>query len=89
VTDQPDDRSPVARAAEWATAAITVGVEMVAPILIGAWLDARLGVKFVFVALGGILGMSAGIWSLVRIVEPLRRRPKESNSENRRREPPP
>jgi len=69
VTDTPDDRSPLARAMEWATLATTVAAEMVVPVLIGYWIDHRLGNKFVFTTLGGIVGLTFGIWSLVRMAE--------------------
>ncbi|MEN6406710.1 MAG: AtpZ/AtpI family protein [Thermoguttaceae bacterium] len=68
----PDDRSLLARATEWSFAVMSIAAEMVLPILGGHWLDQRLGIPGVFALLGGILGVSAGIWSLLRIVEPLR-----------------
>jgi F0F1-type ATP synthase assembly protein I len=58
---------------QWASNATTVAAEMVAPILIGAWIDGRLGTKGVFAIVGGVIGMTAGIWSLLRMVAPLRR----------------
>ena len=73
MADQPDDRSLLARATEWATSATTVAVEMVAPILIGAWIDGWLGIRGVFAIIGGVIGVTGGIWSLLRMVEPLRR----------------
>jgi F0F1-type ATP synthase assembly protein I len=77
VNHLPDDRSLLARATEWTSGATTVAAEMVVPILIGAWIDKRLGLPGVFAIIGGVLGMTAGIWSLLRMVEPLRcdRRP--------------
>lgn len=83
VNPLPDDRSLLARATEWSFAVMTIGVEMVLPILGGHWLDDWLGIKGVFAILGGILGVSAGLWSLLRMVEPLRR------SDDERRRPPP
>lgn len=55
---------------------MTIAIEMVVPILVGAWLDRRFGSKGLFSIIGGVLGMTAGIWSLLRMVEPLRRKPR-------------
>jgi len=82
VTHQPDDRSLLVRAVEWASGATTIAVEMVAPILIGDWIDGRLGIKGVFVILGAVIGFAAGIWSLVRMVEPLRHNRPPKQNEN-------
>jgi hypothetical protein len=73
VTEHPDDRSLLAKASQWATSASTVAAEMVVPILIGAWIDSRLGLKGLFAILGGVIGVTGGIWSLMKMVEPLRR----------------
>ena len=35
VTEQPDDRSPLARATQWSVSTMTIAVEMVVPILLG------------------------------------------------------
>ena len=40
-----DDRSPLALAVEWSSRIIAIAVEMVAPALVGAWIDVRLGTK--------------------------------------------
>jgi F0F1-type ATP synthase assembly protein I len=88
VADQPDDRSLLARATEWASNATTVAMEMVVPILIGAWIDHRLGFKGVFAIIGGVIGMTSGIWTLLKMVEPLRRdRRRTRNSHEHPREP--
>jgi F0F1-type ATP synthase assembly protein I len=74
VTNQSDDRSLLARAYQWATNVTAIAIEMVAPILIGAWIDGRMGTKGVFSIIGGIIGVTGGVWALLRMVEPLRRK---------------
>ena len=74
MTEKPDDRSLLAKSTEWATNASTVAAEMVVPIVLGAWLDSRLGLKGLFAILGGVIGVSTGIWSLLKMVEPMRRK---------------
>jgi F0F1-type ATP synthase assembly protein I len=86
VINPPDDRSMLARATEWASSAMTIAIEMVAPVLIGAWIDGRLGTKGVFAIIGGAIGVTAGIWSLLRVVEPLRR--KRDSKPDRHEHPP-
>ncbi len=50
---------------------MTVAAEMVIPILIGAWADSRLGTRGLFAILGGVLGGTSGIWTLMRMVHTL------------------
>jgi F0F1-type ATP synthase assembly protein I len=78
VVDQRDDRSPFALAMEWSVQIMTIALEMVVPILIGAWIDGRLGTKGIIATAGGVAGMTLGIWSLLRLVKPL------SNSRNQK-----
>ena len=86
----PDDRSLLARATEWAASTTTVAAEMVVPILIGAWIDGRLGTKGAFAILGGVLGVTVGTRSLLRMVEPLRRsRGERPDQHDRTRNAPP
>jgi F0F1-type ATP synthase assembly protein I len=57
---------------EWVSRVTSVALEMVAPVLIGYWVDNRVGTKVVFTALGGALGLTIGIWSLVRMSKSMR-----------------
>jgi F0F1-type ATP synthase assembly protein I len=69
---------------------MAIAAEMVVPILIGAWIDGRLGTHGALAILGGVLGVTVGIWSLLRMVEPLRqRRDKTSNGHDGTRKAPP
>jgi F0F1-type ATP synthase assembly protein I len=73
VPEQPDDRSPLARTLQRTTDATAIAFEMVVPILIGAWIDRRLGTKAIFAVLGGAIGMTAGLRSLLHMTATLRR----------------
>ncbi len=66
-----DGRSPIAVAMHWASQVTAISVEMVLPILLGVWVDSRLGIKAVFAVLGGICGLWLGIWNLLRIAKVL------------------
>jgi F0F1-type ATP synthase assembly protein I len=71
VNNIPDGRSPIAVAMHWATQVTTISIEMVLPILLGVWVDRRLGTKVLFTILGGIGGMWLGIWNLIRVAKVL------------------
>ncbi|MCA9267035.1 MAG: AtpZ/AtpI family protein [Planctomycetales bacterium] len=66
-TPEPDDRSPVAVAYQWAWRIITISLEMVLPGLAGYWLDTQLGTRVLFMLVGFGLGMFAAIWQLLKI----------------------
>ncbi len=55
---------------------MAVALGMVVPGLVGHWVDTRLGTRAVFTILGFALGMTYGIWELVRMG---RRRPHDRN----------
>ncbi len=42
-------------------------MEMVVPILIGYFLDRRLGWKPALTILGGVVGLGGGLWHLIRL----------------------
>jgi len=67
VKNSPDDRSAIAQATAWASRVTTVALEMVIPGLIGLWIDRHLGTVMVFLVLGVIGGMTAGMIHLVRL----------------------
>ena len=45
VTNPPEDRSPIALAYMWVARITTISIEMVAPGIVGFWLDGQLGTK--------------------------------------------
>jgi F0F1-type ATP synthase assembly protein I len=73
-----DDRSAIALAWAWATRIIALSASMVIPALIGAWIDQQLGTKVVFLLIGFVIGITAAVLQLMRIV-------KESNSKSQTR----
>ena len=66
---QNDDRSPLAVGYAWAARIFSIGIEMVIPILLGIWLDRKLGTVVLFLLLGVALGMGIAVMQLVRIVQ--------------------
>ena len=86
VNNIPDGRSPIAVAMHWATQVTTISIEMVLPILLGVWVDHRLGTKVVFTILGGIGGLWLGIWNLIRVAKVLAAGDKKRGIGDRGRE---
>lgn len=70
VNQEADDRSLFAKGFAWASRITTVSIEMVAPGLLGYWLDTQLGTKLVFCLLGFALGVPLAIWHLIRMTAP-------------------
>lgn len=56
-----------------ATQLTAVALEMVVPIVVGYFLDQWLGTWLVFVVAGAVLGLIAGMLSLLRLTGTLRR----------------
>jgi F0F1-type ATP synthase assembly protein I len=52
-----------------AYAAISLSAEMIAPILLGWWIDNRWHTSPIFVLAGTALGMTAGTWGLIKLVQ--------------------
>jgi ATP synthase protein I len=70
VKEKRDDRSALTLGIEWSSRITTVAIEMVIPALVGYWIDRRLGVLPLFLALGAVFGFVAGFWSLLRMTRP-------------------
>lgn len=85
MNDPGDDRSPLAvamgLAAEWSSRIMTIAAIMVLPALAGHWLDGRLAISPVFVALGSALGLFAGIYLLKRFSDTLHQGDSSSGDE--------
>jgi F0F1-type ATP synthase assembly protein I len=79
VANPPDDRSPMAIAYTWAARVMTVSIEMVAPGLLGYWVDKQLGTVVLFLVLGLALGMVLGILHLLNMTKSI---PTESNDKS-------
>ena len=62
----PEPRPPVpmAEAMRWVSLITTVGLEMVVPALVGAWIDNRWNIRF-GVWIGLVIGPIIGFWHLM------------------------
>ena len=69
MTDEHDDRSPYAQAMELTSRITSISLELVVPVLIGYWLDQRLGTHVLFLVVGVILGFVTATLSLVRLAK--------------------
>lgn len=67
VEKTPDKQPPMAAAMVWVSRITTIALLMVLPGLGGLWLDRKLGTKVVFTLAGFVLGLTAGIWQLVKL----------------------
>jgi F0F1-type ATP synthase assembly protein I len=67
VTSPSDDRSPAAKAYQWASRIMIVSLEMVLPGLAGYWIDKKLGTLVLFMLVGFALGGTAAVMHLVRM----------------------
>ena len=67
--NDPDERSPMAKAAGWAARILPVAVEMVLPALIGTWIDRKLGTVAVFMLIGLGLGCFAATLHLMQLIK--------------------
>ena len=67
-----DDRSPFAIAMEWSSRITSISLELVVPVLIGHWLDRRLGTLPLCLIVGVILGFVTATLSLMRLARPPR-----------------
>ena len=69
VTIPSDDRSPAAKAYQWASRIMVVAMTMVLPGLAGHWLDKQLGTVVLFLLIGLGLGCTAAVFQLIQIAQ--------------------
>ena len=67
--DPSDQPSPIGLAFEWVARILAVVIEMIAPGLLGQYLDGRLGTRFL-VLLGFGCGLSLALWHLLVMTRP-------------------
>ena len=83
-----DERSMMAKAWGWGSQAISISLEMVVPGMLGLWVDRVVGTLPLFLILGVLFGMTAGIIHLVqfaqRIGEEETRSRRDGRDEDRR-----
>jgi ATP synthase protein I len=70
VSPAPQNRPPMAVAAEWVSRITTVGLEMAVPAGLGYWLDSRWGTEPWLVTCGAALGFFIGFRHLLQMVKP-------------------
>lgn len=64
-----DERSMIAKAWGWGYQAISISLEMVVPGLLGLWIDRVVGTLPLFLILGAIFGMIAGMIHLLQFAK--------------------
>ncbi len=69
MTESPDNRSPLAEAAEWTARITTICLELLLPVAGGYWLDHWLGTRVLFLIIGVILGFAVSFLSLLQIAK--------------------
>jgi F0F1-type ATP synthase assembly protein I len=69
VTIPSDDRSPAAKAYQWASRIMVVAITMVLPALAGHWVDKKLGTVVLFLLIGLGLGCTAAVFQLMQIAQ--------------------
>ena len=69
----------MAKAIGKASEVTTIAFMMVVPVLLGYWLDVYLGTVPLFAITGLVLGMTSGIWQLIKLVN---RKPEARDSES-------
>lgn len=78
---KPDENSGFAKSVREVGPYLGLGLQLavtiVAMVLLGSWLDKKFDSGYVFTLIGGIVGISAGIYNLVKTVNDLE---KKSNN---------
>lgn len=77
VNGPQDSNHPMAEAARWVSQITAVGVEIVACVWLGNYLDAKLGTSFCSL-IGSIVGPLLGFWHLLLLVGVFGGKPKKS-----------
>ena len=71
-----DARSPLAIGYMWATVIMTMGIESVLPILLGVFLDYKLGTVCLFLILGIFLGLFIMVVNFIKLMKSKEFQPK-------------
>jgi multidrug efflux pump subunit AcrB len=70
LTVPDDDRAVIVKAYSRATRGITIAMVMTVPGIVGHFVDERFGTLVVFTVLGSVIGLTFGIWQLMKISRP-------------------
>ncbi|MCG8583161.1 MAG: AtpZ/AtpI family protein [Pirellulales bacterium] len=77
-----DERNPMVAAMAWVSRITTVAIEMVLPGVVGSWLDRRWGTGFLALT-GFAIGVSVGMWHLLKMVRPRDNGPDQEDSDRK------
>lgn len=69
VSHDDDQRSLIAKAWGWGYQAMSISLEMVVPGLLGLWVDRVIGTLPLFLILGAVFGMIAGMVHLLQFAK--------------------
>jgi len=79
---KPDENSGFAKSVREVGPYLGLGLQLavtiVAMVLLGSWLDKKFDSGYVFTLIGGIVGISAGIYNLVKTVNDLEKKSKNA-----------
>ena len=79
---KPDENSGFAKSVREVGPYLGLGLQLsvtiVIMVLLGSWLDKKFDSGYVFTLIGGIVGISAGIYNLVKTVNDLEKRSKNA-----------
>lgn len=79
---KPDENSGFAKSVREVGPYLGLGLQLavtiVTMVLLGSWLDKKFDSGYVFTLIGGIVGISAGIYNLVKTVNDLEKRSKNA-----------
>lgn len=79
---KPDENSGFAKSVREVGPYLGLGLQLavtiVAMVLLGSWLDKKFDTGYVFTLIGGIVGISAGIYNLIKTVNDLEKRTKNA-----------
>jgi F0F1-type ATP synthase assembly protein I len=79
VNKQPQQPHPFAAAVEWVAKITTVVLEMFLPAVGGGYIDRRWGTNY-WTLVGLVLGMTVGLWHLLRMTKPKNSGTKKDSS---------
>jgi F0F1-type ATP synthase assembly protein I len=79
---RPDNRHPLAAAAEWVSRITAIALEVVVCIWLGQWLDRKFGTSY-WGPVGLVLGPVVGFWHLLTVTGVVKPKKSDEDSDNR------
>lgn len=81
----PEDLSGIGKSLREVGPYLGIGVQLAATIvlmvLVGSWLDKKVGHKYLFTLIFGVLGIISGMYNLLKSLSFLEKKKKESENE--------